>query len=288
MISEDLVQTIGIQIQITENRMQIIEKTVVAKNPKKKSEDGIVVTNNFVAVIDGSTSKTKYRHSLFRTNGRYAMYLTARYIRQMSKTTTSEQFLRGVTAYIRKHYNKSMLPRLAEHPEDRLTCSAVVYSRLNREIWMVGDCQCMINGELFDNPKPAEAELAAMRAEEVKRLLATGVTQDELLRNDTARPVIIPRMLETMREQNVSYSVIDGFPIARQHVRIIPLDFRPWEIVLASDGYPILRSTLAESEEELQKLREEDPLNIGRFQATKAFHPDFNSFDDRSYIRLKI
>ena len=287
MISEDLVQIIGIQIQITENRMQIIEKTVVAKNPKKKSEDGIVVTNNFVAVIDGSTSKTKYRHSLFRTNGRYAMYLTARYIRQMSKTTTSEQFLRGVTAYIRKHYNKSMLPRLAEHPEDRLTCSAVVYSRLNREIWMVGDCQCMINGELFDNPKPAEAELAAMRAEEVKRLLATGVTQEELLRNDTARPVIIPRMLETMREQNVSYSVIDGFPIARQHVRIIPLDFRPWELVLASDGYPILRPTLAESEEELQKLREEDPLNIGRFQATKAFHPDFNSFDDRSYIRLK-
>ena len=288
MISEDLVQIIGIQIQITENRMQIIEKTVVAKNPKKKSEDGIVVTNNFVAVIDGSTSKTKYRHSLFRTNGRYAMYLTARYIRQMSKTTTSEQFLRGVTAYIRKHYNKSMLPRLAEHPEDRLTCSAVVYSRLNREIWMVGDCQCMINGELFDNPKPAEAELAAMRAEEVKRLLATGVTQEELLRNDTARPVIIPRMLETMREQNVSYSVIDGFPIARQHVRIIPLDFRPWELVLASDGYPILRPTLAESEEELQKLREEDPLNIGRFQATKAFHPDFNSFDDRSYIRLKV
>ena len=287
MISEDLVQTIGIQIQITENRMQIIEKTVVGKNPKKKSEDGIVVTDNFVAVIDGSTSKTEYRHSLFRSNGRYAMYLTARYIRQMSKTTTSEQFLRGVTAYIRKHYNKSMLPRLAEHPEDRLTCSAVVYSRLNREIWMVGDCQCMINGELFDNPKPAEAELAAMRAEEVKRLLATGVTQEELLRNDTARPVIIPRMLETMREQNVSYSVIDGFPIARQHVRIIPLDFRPWEIVLASDGYPILRPTLAESEEELQKLREEDPLNIGRFQATKAFHPDFNSFDDRSYIRLK-
>ena len=42
------------------------------------------------------------------------------------------------------------------------------------------------------------------------------------------------------------------------------------------------------SEEELQKLREEDPLNIGRFQATKAFHPDFNSFDDRSYIRLKV
>ena len=215
------------------------------------------------------------------------MQLTARYISKMPKSTTCEQFLRGVTAYIHKHYKKSMLQRLAEHPEDRLTCSAVIYSRLNREIWMVGDCQCLINGELFDNPKPAEAELAAMRAEEVKRLLATGMTPDELLRNDIARPVIIPRMLETMRQQNVTYSVIDGFHIARQHVRVIPLDFRPWEIVLASDGYPILLPTLAESEAALQKQREEDPLNIGHFQATKAFHPDFNSFDDRSYVRLK-
>ena len=225
---------------------------------------------------------------MFRSNGRYAMQLTARYIRCMPKTTSCEEFLRGVTAYIRKHYKKSMMQQLTEHPEDRLTCSAVIYSRLNREIWMVGDCQCMINGELFENPKPAEAELAAMRAEEVKRLLATGITQDELLRNDIARPVIIPRMIETMREQNISYSVIDGFHIARQHVRIIPLDFRPWEIVLASDGYPILRPTLAESEEVLQQLRQEDPLNIGRFKATKAFHPDFNSFDDRSFIRLRV
>ena len=225
---------------------------------------------------------------MFRSNGRYAMQLTARYIQHMPKNITSEAFFRGVTAYIRKHYKKSMQPRLVEHPEERLTCSAVVYSRLNREIWMVGDCQCLINGELFDNPKPAEAELAAMRAQEVRRLLESGATQDELLRNDIARPVIIPRMLETMRQQNVTYSVIDGFPIDRRHVRIIPLDFRPWEIVLASDGYPILRPTLDESEEELRKLREEDPLNIGRFQATKAFHPDFNSFDDRAYIRFKV
>ena len=217
------------------------------------------------------------------------MQLTARYIRRMPKDTTCEGFLRGVTAYIRKHYKKSMLPRLAEHPEDRLTCSAIVFSRLNREIWMVGDCQCLINGELFDNPKPAEAELATMRAEEVKRLLAEGMTQDELLCNDIARQVMIPRMVESMKQQNITYSVIDGFPIARQAIKIIPLDFRPWDIVLASDGYPTLCPTLEESEQKLQEQREKDPLNIGPdFQATKAFHPGYNSFDDRSYLRLKV
>ena len=226
---------------------------------------------------------------MFRSNGRYAMQLVCRYIRRMPANTTSEMFLRGVTAYIRKHYKKSMLSRLLEHPEDRLTCSAAVFSRLSREIWLIGDCQCMIGDQYYDNPKPAETVLAAQRAEEVKRLLAQGVSQDELLRNDTARPLIIPHMIETMKEQNATYSVIDGFHIPRQHVKVIELDFQPWDVVLASDGYPFLRPTLAESEQLLQQQREKDPLNIGpNFQATKGFRPDFNSFDDRTYIRFRV
>lgn len=269
--------------------MTIIEQSLVPKSPTRRSEDGIVVTADFVAVIDGSTSKSELRHSLLNSNGHYAMQLISRYISRMPKTTRCEEFLRGVTAYIRKHYKKSLLPRLTEHPEDRITASAVVFSRLCREVWMVGDCQCLIGNELYENPKPAEAELAAMRAEEAKRQLALGIPMDELLRNDTARPVIIPHMIETMRQQNIGYSVIDGFHIPRQHVRVIPLDFRPWEIVLASDGYPFLCPTLEESEQRLSRQRQQDPLNIGPdFQATKGFHPDFNSFDDRAYIRFKV
>ena len=214
----------------------------------------------------------------------------------MPKNTTCEAFLRGVTAYVRKHYKKSMLQRLAEHPEDRLTSSVVVFSRLCREIWMIGDCQCLVSplssnhSPLFyDNPKPYEAELAAMRAKEVERQLSEGKTIDDLRRNDTARPVIIPRMIETMRNQNITYSVVDGFPIPRQHVRTITLDFQPYEIVLASDGYPFLHPTLEKSETALQHQRQQDPLNIGpQFQATKAFHPDNNSFDDRTYIRFCV
>lgn len=268
--------------------MEIIEQLVAGKDPHKGCEDGLVVTPDFIAVIDGSTSKSQYHHSLWRSNGRQAMKIVARYINRMPATTTSEQFLKGVTAAVRRHYKKSMLTRLQEHPEDRLTCSVAVYSRLSREVWMVGDCQCLIGGELYDNPKPYESELAAMRAAEVRRLLAEGTTQEELQRNDTARTVIIPRMLETMRQQNIGYSVVDGFHIPCQHVRIITLDFRPWEIVLATDGYPFLCATLEESEQRLACQRAEDPLNIGAFQATKAFHPDNESFDDRTYIRFRV
>ena len=44
--------------------MEIIEQSLIAKNPKKKSEDGIVITKDYIAVIDGSTSKTDRRYSL--------------------------------------------------------------------------------------------------------------------------------------------------------------------------------------------------------------------------------
>ena len=270
--------------------MTIIEQTVVPKNPAKKSEDGIVVTADFIAVIDGSTSKSTVRchrdlslrpHS----NGELAMLTLSAFIRKMPRDISAHQFCLGATQAIRRRYKKSCLPRLADHPEDRLTASCIVFSRLRREIWMVGDCQCLVGDSYYDNPKPYEQELAEARA---ALITASPQPWDHFLVDDTARQAIIPRMLETMRQQNKTYSVIDGFPVAERYVRIITLDFQPWDIVLASDGYPFLCSTLAQSEQRLTEQRLSDPLNIRSFKATKAFASGFNSFDDRAYIRFKV
>lgn len=274
--------------------MQIIEQTIVPKNPEKRSEDGIVVTDDFIAVIDGSTSKSCNRYSFFKSNGEYAMSLVAKYIKGMPKNISCNDFCVGVSKYIRQHYKKSRLPHLEAHPEDRLTASTVIFSRLNREIWMIGDCQALITplsetasseSIYLDNPKPYEQELAERRAAIIN---ASPTPHDHFLDNDTARQAIIPRMLETMQNQNKTYSVVDGFPIDRRHVRIIPLDFHPWEIVLASDGYPVLCSTLEQSEAKLEEQKKNDPLNIGQFKATKAFAHGNNSFDDRAYIRFRV
>ena len=270
--------------------MKIIEQSVIAKSPNKKSEDGIVVTTDFVAVIDGSTSKTDRRHFPLMSNGRYAMQLISRYIRKMPANISSHQFCVGVSQAIRKHYRlRFPAERLIEHPEERLCASAIIYSRLRREVWMVGDCQCLIGKEYFDKPKPYELQLAEMRAAKVRELLIAGVPKSDLLQpHDPAREVMIPTMLEVMQNQNITYAVIDGFPIPESKVKVIPLDFQKWEIVFASDGYPQLAPTLAESESLLQQQRETDPLNIGTFKATKAFVEGNNSFDDRSYIRFEV
>lgn len=270
--------------------MTILEQTVIPKNPTRRSEDGIVVTDDFVAVIDGSTSKSTMRchrdlslrqHS----NGELAMLIVSRVIKHLPKNASCHQFCLEATRQIRQRYKKSLLEHLEEHPEDRLTASCIVFSRLRREIWMVGDCQCLIGGAYHDNPKPYEQELAERRAAIIK---ASPKPWEHFLEDDTARKAIIPRMLETMQLQNKTYSVIDGFPVAEKHVKIIGLDFQPWELVLASDGYPFLCPTLAESEARLEEQRSHDPLNIGDFKATKAFAKGFNSFDDRAYVQFRV
>jgi len=223
------------------------------------------------------------------------MEIVSSFIKKSKKDISCHQFCTGASAAIAKHYRKSQLQHLFGHPEERLTASCIVFSRVRREIWMIGDCQCLLipspigqetvsKPQYFDNPKPYEQELAEQRAAIIN---ASPLPHDHFLTDDTARKAIIPRMLETMKNQNKTYAVIDGFLIPEQHVRILTLDFQPWEIVLASDGYPFLEPTLEASESRLAHQRETDPLNIGEFKATKAFAEGYNSFDDRAYIRFK-
>ena len=277
------------------NTMKIIESNIIGKKSQEACEDGLVMTDDFIAVIDGSTSKTPKHLSPDMKNGRYAMMLISEYIQQKMKAdATVDEFCEGITAYI---YNKVYLPmgieeQLRLHPEERLTASAIIYSNQKKEVWMVGDCQAIINGKLYDNSKPYEQEIAARRV----ALIQQGMTPAE------ARKSIEPLLIEAMLGgQNKCYAVIDGFPIYREGVRVVSLEEESstissfsecntssQEIVLASDGYPFLKPTLAESEAALAHLIANDPQCIHDFIATKGLVAGNKSFDDRTYIRFII
>lgn len=272
--------------------MNVIEKSIIGKKCQEACEDGLVVTDDFIAVIDGSTSKTPKHLNPEMKNGRYAMMLVSQYIREELKPeATVDDFCQGVTDYI---YNKVYEPlgvteRLMCHPEERLTASAILYSRARKEVWMAGDCQALIGGRLYDNAKPYEQEIAARRV----ALIAEGLSPAE------ARKQIEPLLIEAMLSgQNKNYTVIDGFPLYRAGIMVVPVSsseiihassdavFASSEIVLASDGYPFLKPTLAESEEALANQIANDPQNISCFIATKGLVEGSKSFDDRTYIRF--
>ena len=294
--------------------MKIIESSIIGKKSPEACEDGMVVTDDFIAVIDGSTSKTPKHLNPEMKNGRYAMMLISEYIREELKADASvDDFCQGVTAYIyNKVYEKlGVEERLKEHPEERLTASAILYSRTRNEVWMVGDCQAIIDGKLYENGKPYEEKIARKRVE----LIAQGLSPAE------ARKQIEPLLIKAMLSgQNQTYTVIDGFPVYREGVKVVSVsdsssvqgsvsssdscsvqdpvscsdsasasDTIPSsssEIVLASDGYPFLKPSLAASEAALAEQIANDPQNIHSFIATKGIVEGNKSFDDRTYIRF--
>lgn len=288
--------------------MKIIESSIIGKKSQEACEDGMVVTDDFIAVIDGSTSKTPKHLNPDMKNGRYAMMLISEYIWEELKADASvDDFCQGVTAYIyNKVYEKlGVEERLKEHPEERLTASAILYSRTRNEVWMVGDCQAIIDGKLYENGKPYEQEIARKRVELIEQGLSPAEARKQI------EPLLIKAMLSG---QNQTYTVIDGFPIYREGVKVVSVsdsssvqdsvpaaDSVPCsdsasasdtipssssEIVLASDGYPFLKPTLAASEAALAEQIANDPQNIRSFIATKGIVEGNKSFDDRTYIRF--
>lgn len=253
-------------------------------------EDGIVVTDNFVAVIDGSTSKAKQQMEQCMRNGRLAMLLLKEVVGNLPFDASLEFFCREATRKFQATYSKHgiSLERLLSHPEERLTASIALFSFYYKEIWMVGDCQCLVDSKFYNNPKPEEERLGEKRSAVINEMIASGKTDIPSLRkHDDGRDVIVSEIVETCRWQNITFSVVDGFDIAMEKVKTIPVN-SPCDVVLSTDGYPFLHPTLEKSEKALADLLSNDPMCIRDYMATKGMMYGQSSFDDRAYIRFHV
>jgi len=272
-----------------QDKMKIIEKTIIGKASQAECEDGIAVNDDFIAVIDGSTSKTPLRINSGCSNGKYCMELIKRFVSTIAKDICAREFCQEMTANIAALYNENgiSVKRLLEHPEERLTASVVIYSAFYKQIWMIGDCQCIANGTLYDNPKPQESVVAAKRAAFLAEAIKS-VSIEEIQQDDIGRKHIMADLIANCKEQNITYPVIDGFPIPLNLIKLIGVEDDCHEIILASDGYPFLKPTLEESEAALEKQLTDDPLCINTFKATKGLMSGRKSFDDRCYVRFTL
>lgn len=87
---------------------------------------------------------------------------------------------------------------------------------------MIGDCQCIVGGELHANGKPRESLIAKKRAEAFNAMAsahADMIDHGELV-HDYARDSVLAELVESMAEENKTYAVIDGYPIYRDGIRL--------------------------------------------------------------------
>ncbi|MCP2033580.1 glycerophosphoryl diester phosphodiesterase [Planomicrobium sp. HSC-17F08] len=275
--------------------MKVIEQHIQSKTENDDlCEDVYFCNEKFVAVIDGATNVSG---ELFL--GKTPGQLAAITIKDAISGLSGEEDIGEIIDRINQNYEKlykeiGIEQRILEEPYIRPSASMIIFSKHHRKVWMIGDCQCYFNGRLHQNIKRVDMVFEEVRSIVLQAELLEGATTEELLKEDIGFAMIRPLIRKQYSFQNedpscsLSYAVVNGFPIPLELIKTLEVPEHVTSMSFATDGYARIFPTLEETENELQKLLEVDPLCIKENIGTKAKMIGNRSYDDRTYIRVEI
>ena len=167
-----------------------IESTSIGKT-RKKNDDGMYIGENFAAVIDGVSSKSFIYVDSEKVNIADIIVDAIKKIDRptapvYAKELNLEEFTRAVNMYIKKFCDAHDVS-LTEH---KLEATAAIYSKFYNQIWLVGDCRAVYDGQTIDNELKADDLYAEIRLEIIKSLLSQGYTKEDLFREDVSSEMI--------------------------------------------------------------------------------------------------
>ena len=273
------------------DRIVILQQLCESKTGRNELNEDIIVTNDsFIAVFDGTTSKNGATFQ-GKTGGQLAAQFLARYLFR-DDFISSSNVIDGRTAVCRMQAALKQYARenCLEEKGIQLAASGVIYSIAKHQIWSVGDCQFRINGKTYSFPKKVDKILSQARALSIHMFLHSGYTEESLKENDKGRGLILDelQMQHFLENQSGEYGYT-VFSSRGELQTIVIRDVLPGsEVVLASDGYPVLYDTLEESEYHLREMLRNDPLCYKEYKSTKGLTTGNKFVDDRSYIRFHI
>lgn len=250
-------------------------------------EDTYVLTPNYIAVFDGATPKTVFRFPDGRTPGQIVAQTLAGVVKKLPDDCTARR-----AADI---MSDAVADALQGHSGE---ASGVIFNRLHKEIWSIGDCQFALlyddgSIERHHTEKLIDRQLSDWRSSIVSSYLSRGLmTPDEIMADDPGRRIIQPFITRQTIYQNrtdeLGFGVFDGRHIPDEFIEIYPVGSRVAAVILASDGYPTLHRTLEETEAALQRMLQSDPLCIGALRGTKGLKQGHSAHDDRTFVRVDI
>ena len=281
-----------------ESGMRIIEHKLLGKyGASDRCEDGSVITDSFVAVVDGSTTGVigdSGASESLPTAGRIARDEICSAIQNLDPRETAQAAFSLMNQAIRDRCRADgVLEAARGNPDVRPAAAVLIYSVHRSELWSVGDCTALVDERVLRSESPLERIASEARSLVLQAALAEGANEEEFAVKDPGRAAIKPIIEAARRFRNnptipeYCHLAVDGFFPESLAPEVIPVPQNAREVVLATDGYPMVRPTLSESEEELARVLAEDPLCFRRFRATKGRYRGTFSFDDRCYIRIK-
>ncbi len=264
--------------------MKIIEKFIKGKKEDfSLCEDRLFESANFIAVIDGVTTKNQ-RSFCGKAGGRAAAEKICEAISTFSPEISISQAVKTLTESVSMLYN-------SDESFGAAAAAVIIFSAYKKEIWCIGDCQCIINSEKHLHEKEIDAVTSNMRAAALQMYVNEGYTEQQLTENDLGRSFILPILnkqhLFANRNCKFGYPIINGSDVPES--MFVTHKVKEGDtVVLASDGYPVLCETLEESEIKLKEVLKNDPLCYKEYMSTKGLAKDALSFDDRTYIKFIV
>lgn len=128
-----------------------VESTSIGKY-YGKNDDGIFIGQNFAAVIDGVSNRSTIEIDGKKVKMADIIIEAIKKIDgpnspQYAKELDFKEYIMYINMYIRK-YCKS---KGYELKENELEATAAIYSKHHNQIWMVGDCRAVYDGNLVQN-----------------------------------------------------------------------------------------------------------------------------------------
>lgn len=259
----------------------IAERFEAAKSEERGTEDGILVSDECIAVFDGVSSGSNPVRIDGKTPGQFAVAVGMQALKEAARFTDE----RAIVPYV----SEAVASAVQKHPSDSTPSFVFVAFFPKRNLIIrVGDCSYLVDGTGHNPGLKVDEAKGVLR----KRILERQrLTKEEILKEDVARPRI-QELTQTWQsyfknndaDMSLGYAAIDGTPVPDRLVEYIPVSPSVQSIVLASDGYhpSILSDTVQASEEGLARMVEEDPTG-------RASHSTRNTEpvpDDRAFVKI--
>lgn len=267
--------------------MRIVEHFIKGKSSPKKCEDALVVSEHFIAVVDGVTSKSDFTYQ-GKTTGKLASEIISKQLECLPEDATVQTFITEVNRRFEEFYQEVEFPYSKR--EKGLQAVCVVYSKYFNEIWLIGDCQVSVDGRVYLNPKKSDDILAEFRSL-VLNIWEKEEAVDEVQKR-WVRELILPWILNATIFANddtteYGYACINGEPIPENLIQTIVLEKDvSHEVILTSDGYPRVEQSLEEAEQYLKEILQTDSDCFKQYKSTKGIQKGCQSFDDRTYVKF--
>ncbi len=261
----------------------ISDAVTIQKSSNTPNEDAYVISDHYVAIVDGSTSKSPYTGV---PPGKLATDAISSVLSSIKSNLTARQCVDLLTECVSS---------IRREGGDTPSASVAIVSLAAREIWVVGDANVRVGNTNRYFRHYGERHTSGMRAYYLTALIQQGLSVESILAgDDPGRELILPMLKEESKLRNVDlpgrwyWGSIDGTYVPERHIKRIDLPTDPVTICLASDGYQRLFDSFEQTERVLRDSVTRDPLMIAMHPETKGVYRDQSSFDDRTYVKMTI